>query len=175
MHCTGSRMSACAVHFLNVEVILKRMDKTDMEIIPFVLDRYEEVYSLWMSCKNMGFNNVDDSYEGIGKLVLKNPETCFLALEDEKVIGTVLAGNDGRRGYVYHLCVAEKYRRQGVAGRLVDAMLDGMRKEGISKVALVMFSYNEDANAFYEKIGFTKRNDLIYRNIALVDLKRIDT
>lgn len=58
---------------------------------------------------------------------------------------------------------------------LVDAMLEGMRQEGISKVALVVFAYNDTANSFYEKIGFIKRNDLYYRNISLVELERIDT
>lgn len=146
-----------------------------MTIVPFTIDRYDEVYDLWMNSKNMGFNNVDDTREGIEKLARKNPNTCFLAMEGDKVVGTVLAGNDGRRGYVYHLLVVEEMRKQGIGRALIDAMLEGMRLEGISKVALVVFAYNDTANAFYEKIGFTKRDDLFYRNIALKELIRIDT
>lgn len=146
-----------------------------MNIVTFDLKKYDEVYALWMRTKNMGFNNVDDSLDGIKKLVTKNPLTCFMAEENGKIIGTVLAGNDGRRGYVYHLCVDENFRKQGIGKKLMDTMIDGMKKEGISKVALVVFAYNDSANAFYEKIGFTKRDDLFYRNISLVDLTRIDT
>ena len=146
-----------------------------IKITAFEIEKYEEIYKLWMSCKNMGFNNVDDSLAGITKLVNKNPKTCFVAETEGKIIGTVLAGNDGGRGYVYHLCVDEEYRQRGIGKKLVDAMLDGMREEGISKVALVVFAYNDTANAFYEKIGFVKRNDLFYRNISLVELERIDT
>lgn len=146
-----------------------------MKIVPFDLKKYDEVYALWMRTKNMGFNNVDDSFDGIKKLVMKNPLTCFMAEENGKIIGTVLAGNDGRRGYVYHLCVDENFRKQGIGKKLMDTMIDGMKKEGISKVALVVFAYNDSANAFYEKIGFIKRDDLFYRNISLVDLTRIDT
>ncbi len=146
-----------------------------MKIIPYTEERYDEVYALWMSCRNMGFNDVDDSREGIAKLVRKNPETCFVAEHEGRIVGTVLAGNDGRRGYVYHLCVAEDQRKLGIGRQLVDAMLEGMRREGISKVALVVFAYNDAANAFYEKIGFIKRDDLYYRNIALRELVRIDT
>ncbi len=146
-----------------------------MNIVPFDLEKYDEVYALWMRTKNMGFNNVDDSFDGIKKLVMKNPLTCFMAEENGKIIGTVLAGNDGRRGYVYHLCVDENFRKQGIGKKLMDTMIDGMKKEGISKVALVVFAYNDSANAFYEKIGFIKRDDLFYRNISLVDLTRIDT
>lgn len=146
-----------------------------MNIVPFDLEKYDEVYALWMRTKNMGFNNVDDSFDGIKKLVMKNPLTCFMAEENGKIIGTVLAGNDGRRGYVYHLCVDENFRKQGIGKKMMDTMIDGMKKEGISKVALVVFAYNDSANAFYEKIGFIKRDDLFYRNISLVDLTRIDT
>ena len=146
-----------------------------MQIIPFTMEHYDAVYALWMQSKNMGFNNVDDSPEGIAKLLRKNPETCFVAEENGQVVGTVLAGNDGRRGYVYHLCVAEPYQKQGIGCKLMDTMLEGMRREGISKVALVVFAYNDTANAFYDKIGFVKRNDLFYRNVALRELERIDT
>lgn len=151
------------------------MSKNKIIITPFIIEKYEEIYKLWMNCKNMGFNNVDDSLAGITKLVKKNPKTCFVAEAEGKIVGTVLAGNDGRRGYVYHLCVSEEYRKQGIGKKLVDAMLGGMREEGISKVALVVFANNDTANAFYEKIGFIKRNDLNYRNISLVELERIDT
>ena len=65
-------------------------------ITPFEIEKYEEIYKLWMNCKNMGFNNVDDSLEGITKLVKKNPKTCFVAEAEGKMIGTVLAGNAGR-------------------------------------------------------------------------------
>lgn len=146
-----------------------------IKITPLSIDKYEEIYTLWMSCHNMGFNNVDDSRTGITKFVNKNPKTCFAAEAEGKIIGTILAGNDGRRGYVYHLCVSQEYRNRGIGKKLVNAMLDGMREEGISKVALVVFAHNDTANAFYEKIGFVKRNDLYYRNIALVELERIDT
>jgi len=62
------------------------------------IDDYEKVYDLWMSCKNMGFNNLDDSREGIEKYLKRNPTTCFVVVKDEDVIGEILSGHDGRRG-----------------------------------------------------------------------------
>ena len=62
-------------------------------------DDYGKVYELWMSCRNMGFNDVDDSEEGIGKFLGRNPATSFVAVDGERVVGCVLAGHDGRRGY----------------------------------------------------------------------------
>ena len=75
---------------------------------------YGAVYDLWMSCKNMGFNNLDDSREGIERFLKRNPHTSFVAEEGDQLAGIVLAGQDGRRGYIYHLSVAEGHRRRGV-------------------------------------------------------------
>ena len=86
-----------------------------------------------------------------------------------------MAGNDGRRGYIYHTAVHPDYRKRGVGSRLVGAALNVLKKLGIHKVALVVFEKNKDGNAFWEKQGFTMRDDLVYRNKALSNLQRTDT
>ena len=136
---------------------------------------YDQVYALWMSCKNMGFNNLDDSREGIAKLLRRNPHTSFVAMDGDALAGVILAGQDGRRGYIYHMCVAEPYRRQGLGAELVRRCLSALTAEGINKVALLVFNRNEAGNAFWEAQGFTVRNDIAYRNKALTELVRIDT
>ena len=146
-----------------------------MRVRPMVIDDYDRVYALWMSCKNMGFNDVDDSREGIGRYLKRNPDTCFVAEVGGALCGVILAGHDGRRGFIHHMAVAEAYRRQGVGQALVDRALAALEAEKISKVALLTFKYNEAGNAFWERQGFTLREDLNYRNRALVALKRIDT
>ena len=67
---------------------------------------YEKVYALWMSCKNMGFNDIDDSKEGISRFLERNPNTSFVAMENDELLGIILGGHDGRRGYIYHMSVA---------------------------------------------------------------------
>ena len=136
---------------------------------------YDKVYALWMSCKNMGFNNVDDSREGIAKYLRRNPGTSFVAERQERIVGVILAGNDGRRGFIHHMAVAEDCRRQGIAAELLRHALDALKEEGISKVALLVFNRNEAGNRFWESQGFTARTDLTYRNLALTELVRIDT
>lgn len=84
-----------------------------------ILD-YEQVYQLWLSCAGMGLNNLDDSKEGIERFLNRNPETCFVAENEQKVIGVIIAGNDGRRGYIYHTAVNPDYRNQGIATKLVN-------------------------------------------------------
>ena len=136
---------------------------------------YEGVYDLWISTPGMGLNTTDDSREGIEKYLKRNPSTCFVAEDQGKIVGVIIAGNDGRRGYIYHTAVHLSYRKQGIARSLVERALETLDKEGINKVALVAFTRNTDGNAFWEKMGFTQRLDLVYRNKNIHDLERIDT
>ena len=136
---------------------------------------YEQIYALWLRSSGMGLNNLDDSREGIAGFLRRNPTTCLVAQEGERVVGVILAGNDGRRGYLYHTAVAPYCRHRGIGSALVQAVLDALAAEGIRKVALVVFSRNQAGNAFWEAQGFTVRDDLTYRNRALVEMERIDT
>lgn len=136
---------------------------------------YDEIYALWLSCKGMGLNNLDDSRGGIGRFLNRNPDTCFVTEDGGKIVGAILAGNDGRRGYIYHTAVDPEFRRQGIAASLVDSALAALRELGISKTALVVFERNAEGNAFWESMGFTERGDLTYRNKALTEMIRTDT
>jgi len=146
-----------------------------MNIRKMILADYENVYQLWLSCEGMGLNNIDDSKEGISRFLKRNPETCFIAEENNNIIGVIIAGNDGRRGYIYHTAVNPDYRKRGIARDLLNVALEALGELDIIKVALVVFDRNEVGNAFWENQGFTKRNDLIYRNKSLVEMIRIDT
>ena len=136
---------------------------------------YNAVYALWLANKGMGLNDVDDSESGIARFLVRNPDTCFVAERNGKLIGVIMAGNDGRRGFIYHTAVHPDYHRQGIGSALVSAALEALQTLGITKVALVVFGRNTDGNAFWEKQGFTVRNDLTYRNMALVEMIRKDT
>ena len=136
---------------------------------------YDSIYNLWMNTPGMGLNSVDDSKDGIEKFLKRNPTTCFVAEEDSKIVGVIMAGNDGRRGYIYHTAVLAEFRGKHIAKTLVDNVMCAMKKEGITKVALVVFEKNQNGNGFWEKIGFTVRNDLIYRNKTIAQMERIDT
>ena len=136
---------------------------------------YDAVYDLWINTHGMGLNNSDDSKDGIGKFLKRNPNTNFVAENNGRIIGVIMTGHDGRRGYIYHTAVMPEYRNQGVGRNLVNNVMDALKNEGINKVALVVFENNELGNGFWEKIGFTVRDDLIYRNKNIRDLIRIDT
>ena len=136
---------------------------------------YDGVYDLWINTPGMGLNSTDDSREGIEKYLKRNPSSSFVAVYDNSIIGVIMAGHDGRRGYIHHTAVLPSYRKQGVAKSLVDAAMTALDKEGITKVALVAFKKNDVGNDFWQHIGFTVRDDLVYRNKNIREFKRIDT
>ncbi|MDE5592799.1 MAG: GNAT family N-acetyltransferase [Clostridiales bacterium] len=146
-----------------------------MQIRKMTIDDYDDIYSLWMSCTGMGLNSLDDTKDGIAKFIERNPETCFVATVEEKLVGVIMVGTDGRRGYIYHTAVHPDYRRLGFATELVNTALAAVKRLGIGKVALVVFGKNKGGNEFWERMGFSARQDLVYRNKSLVEFVRIDT
>ena len=136
---------------------------------------YDGVYDLWISTPGMGLNTTDDSREGIARYLRRNPTTCFVAEEAGRIVGVITAGHDGRRGFIYHTAVRPECRKQGIATQMVEHAMDALEKEGIHKAALVVFERNALGNAFWERIGFEERTDLVYRNRSIHALERIDT
>ena len=138
------------------------------------INDYDQVYKLWLSCKGMGLNNLDDSKKGIDKFLKRNPETCFVAEENQEIIGVILAGNDGRRGHIYHTAVSPNYRRKGVGTNLVNHCMNALKNLDINKTSLVVFSNNVEGNEFWQKQGFLQRNDLIYRDKLINEMEKIN-
>ena len=120
-------------------------------------DDYDRLYELWVSqaMTKRAINPVDDSKDGITRYICRNPTTCFGAFEDEKMIGAILSGHDGRRGVIHHLCVQEDHKRNKIASTLVKMAEEGLQKEGIQKIFCIVFRNNDEANSFWEKMGFS--------------------
>ncbi|MCH5266204.1 MAG: GNAT family N-acetyltransferase [Lachnospiraceae bacterium] len=139
------------------------------------IDDYDGVYDLWINTPGMGLNTTDDSREGVAKYLRRNPTSSFVADDNGKIVGAIMSGHDGRRGYIHHTAVLLQYRNQGIAKKLVEHAMSALEKDGINKVALVAFGKNEIGNGFWENVGFSARDDLVYRNKNIHELKRIDT
>ena len=146
-----------------------------MHIRNMQLNDYTATYALWHTCKGMGLNNLDDSQYGIARFLRRNPDTCFVAEEHGQIVGVILTGNDGRRGYIYHTAVHPQYRRQGIATQLVETALQALRRAGVNKASLVVFADNEAGNRFWQKMGFSPRTDLVYRDYPLAEMERLDS
>lgn len=108
-------------------------------------------------------------------MLQRNPTLSFVAEDDNQIVGVIIAGQDGRRGYLYHTAVHQDYRYRGIGVGLVTSVLDEMKKMEVTKVGLFIFQNNDIGNGFWEKMAFNVREDLYYRDLALTELERIDT
>lgn len=133
---------------------------------------YKNLDDLWMTC-NMKIDDVDNSEKGIGRFLARNPDTCFVAEIDNELIGAIMTGNDGMRGYIYNISVHPSCRKHGVGSALVKASVEALKSIGISSVSLAVFEKNLENGTFWEKQGFTLRTDFAYRNKSLIENERI--
>lgn len=138
-----------------------------MQVRVMTIEDYPQVYALWMSIHGFGIRTVDDSCEGVEKFLKRNPATSVVAVEDDRVIGAILCGHDGRRGCFYHVCVAEDKRQRGIGKQMATFAMHALKAEGINKVSLIAFKSNEVGNRFWRSVGWTYRDDLNYYDFTL--------
>ena len=135
-------------------------------VSPLTIEGYEEVIKLWRQCEGVGLSSTD-SKGNIHSFLEKNTGTNFIAKIDNRLVGTVLAGHDGRRGYIYHLAVHPDWRRQGLGRKLVDRCLTALREAGIQKCHLFVFTDNVSGLDFWKALGWEKRSDLFVMSKTL--------
>lgn len=138
-----------------------------MAVRVMTIDDYEGVHDLWMTIRGFAMRSIDDSREGVERFLERNPNTSVVAVEDNRIVGSILCGHDGRRGCLYHVCVHEDYRMRGIGKSMVVQCMKALEKEHISKVSLIAFTKNDVGNAFWRRVGWTKREDLNYYDFVL--------
>ena len=128
---------------------------------------YDEVISLWRLCEGVGLSSAD-SREAIKGYLKRNPELSFVAFVGSAVVGAILCGHDGRRGFIHHLAVHPEFRQKGIGKRLVDNCLNKLSQEGIQKCHLYAFSENQSALSFWKETGWTERIELTMMSKEIV-------
>ena len=123
-------------------------------------DDYETVFKIWNEISGFGIRSIDDSAEGIERFLARNPHTSVVAIEDGIIVGSILCGHDGRRGSLYHVCVKPEYRRRGIGTQMVAFAMNALKEEKINKITLIAFKRNDCGNAFWNRLGWTFRDDI---------------
>ena len=133
------------------------------------IENYDEIIYLWKNTDGVGLSGSDDSKKSIKIFLDKNPNTCFVAEYKNEIIGTIMAGNDGQRGYIYHLMVKPEHRKNGLGKKLLEKTEKSLKKEGVKKIFLVAFKNNKIGNIFWKNNGYEIRNDLNYRDKRIIE------
>ena len=123
------------------------------------IEDYKPVLELWQNLEGIGLSGADEREE-IHRFLLRNPGLSFSAWDGEKNVGAVLCGHDGRRGYIYHLAVAQSHRRRGLGHELIRRCLSTLDTIGIQKCHIFVYTENHDAIEFWKAIGWFDRADL---------------
>jgi len=124
------------------------------------INDYSGALKLWQSLPGIGLSGADKK-EQIQVFLEKNPGNCFVAVEKNEIIGTILGGSDGRRGYLYHLAVNQQQQKQGLGKKLVEECLASLKVLGIQKCHIFVISDNLEGMDFWEKVGWVKRDDIL--------------
>ncbi len=125
-----------------------------------IVGDYEKMIVLWKNTPGIGLSDAD-SKRNISQFLERNPGLSFVYEIEKRIIGTVLCGHDGRRGYIYHLAVDQEFRNQGLGKELMSHCLERLSRKRIAKCHLFLYSDNEDAIQFYHHIGWEKRSNLL--------------
>jgi len=145
----------------------------EYEIQELLISDYDEIYSLWEKCEGVGLSDAD-SKESIERYIKRNEGMSFVARSNHRIIATILAGHDGRRGYIHHLAVDDDFRRNGIGRKLVSKSLERIAQEGINKSHIFVFKDNIRATKFWTNEGWNIRKDIniISKNISNKTVER---
>jgi len=134
----------------------------------FDMKYYQQILALWKRSEGIGLSAAD-APERISTYLARNPGTSFTAWDGERLIGAVLCGHDGRRGYLHHLAVDPEYQRRGIGRQLSEACMTALAREGIDKAHIFVYGANQDGLAFWQQAGWYRRHELV---ILSYDIKR---
>jgi ribosomal protein S18 acetylase RimI-like enzyme len=127
---------------------------------------FDEAMALWRACEGIGLTAADER-PAIAGYLARNPDMSFVAEAGGRIVGAVLGGHDGRRGYLHHLAVTPAWRHRGIGAALVEDALARLRAAGLSKCNLFLYANNDAGRAFWLKHGWSARPDLVLVQKAL--------
>ena len=128
-------------------------------IRPMTIEDYDEVYAMWLITSKRALSSADERGQ-IERYLKRNEGLSQVALIDGKIVGTVLAGHDGRRGFIHHMAVLPEYRRRHIGHALAEKAIEKIKSEGIEKTHTFCYRDNETGQNFWRDFGFVKRDDI---------------
>jgi ribosomal protein S18 acetylase RimI-like enzyme len=119
----------------------------------FQSDDYDAAIALWNRVEGLDVAEGDDR-ETIQRFLARNPELSRVAFDGSTMVGAVLCGHDGRRGYIYHLAVDPAYHGRGIGKRLIDECLAGLKRAGLERANILVAKDNPRGLDFWRRCGW---------------------
>ena len=119
-----------------------------MIIRPMTIDDYDEVFAMWQITTKRALSKADERSQ-IERYLRRNEGMSQVAVIDGKIVGTVLAGHDGRRGFIHHMAVMPEYRRRHIGHRLAEKAIENIAADGIDKTHIFCYQNNETGQKFF--------------------------
>jgi ribosomal protein S18 acetylase RimI-like enzyme len=136
-----------------------------MLIRPMIAEDVRDAMELWRTCEGVGLSE-GDTPARLTDFLGRNPLMSGVALADGRLIGAVLAGHDGRRGFLYHLAVHREFHGRGLGRALVEHALVAFQQAGITKFHVMVFRNNAAGEAFWTHLGWRRRDDINVHTLA---------
>jgi len=119
----------------------------------FSISDYDGALELWERVEGLEIAEGDDR-EGVAYFLARNPGLSRVATDGPVIVGVTLCGQDGRRGYIYHLAVDPAYQARGLGKRLMDECLDGLRQAGLKRALILVADDNPRGRKFWRRYGW---------------------
>jgi ribosomal protein S18 acetylase RimI-like enzyme len=126
---------------------------------------FDDVIALWRRTPGIRIADADNP-EGFAAYFDRNPNLSFVARHSSGLVGTIMAGHDGRRGYLQHLAVDPEYRRRGIGTELVRRSMEALAAQGIAKAHLFVLDDNQSGKRFWQRLGWQERRDVVMHSAA---------
>lgn len=145
---------------------IRRPGTARIDVLAFTMAHYDGALALWRRSEGLGLSAADERVP-MAAYLARNPGMSFIALDAKRIVGTILAGHDGRRGLIHHLVVEREFRGAGIGRRLVERALRALKSEGIDKAHLLVMADNEAGKAFWRKVGAKERVELALFSVEM--------
>lgn len=140
--------------------------ETAVQLVPMTMEHYPAVFALWQQTPGVVLRQTD-SAASIARYLTRNPGLSVVAMVGDEIIGSIMAGHDGRRGFLQHAVVVPAWRDKGIARSMQNWCLEKLTAEQVMWVHLDVTLENTSGQSFWRKHGWEPRAELLRLSIKV--------
>ena len=151
---------------LKLNIKMKKVRDNEFNFIEMESSHFPLLKEFWENTDGIKLT-IGDTESELSNYHKRNKGMSFICMNGADLIGTILCGHDGRRGFIYHLAVHKDFRNDNIAADLIEMSLDQLRAADIKRCMIMTDEINESGKSFWLKMDWRKRDDLKMFSIDL--------